>query len=409
MASATAAAAASPDAAGADLNTFRGLATAILLGVIGPEVFIVQPGFVQGLVQHVGFDEAGAGYTASAEMFGLAATTVALTFLAHRFDWRKVLYCSLAVMCVANAACTLVHDLQTFAILRFVAGFGAGGLVSLSFTAIGLTKNPDRNFGLLIMWVLIYGAVVLLAMPAAFDLVGMTGVLWFFALFPLVAVPFVRLMPRSGESHAQVEADAVELGTPLKATALAAMFAYFLAQGVVWAYLFLIGVNAGVSEQAVANGLMLSQFAGVAGALGAALLAHRLRRALALSLGILGGSVVLYALAGRFDALTYAVVVSVYNLAWNFTHPFLLGAMASFDRRGRVVVHAVAAQMVGLAVGPGIAATIVDGGGTMHSIILVGIALFVASCALILPPVLAQARRSHALTRAPPLPETSIP
>lgn len=383
-----------------DLDSFRGLATAILLGVIGPEVFIVQPGFVQGLVQHVGFDEAGAGYTASAEMFGIAATTVALTFLAHRFDWRKVLYGSLAVMFLANAACTLVTDLQAFAILRFLAGFGAGGLVSLSFTAIGLTRNPDRNFGLLIMWVLIYGAVVLLAMPAAFERVGMTGVLWFFALFPLVAVPFVRNMPRTGETHAQVEADAVDLGAPLKGTALAAMFAYFLAQGVVWAYLFLIGVNAGVSEQAVANGLMLSQFAGVAGALGAALLAHRVPRSLALATGILGGSVVLYALAGPFDALTYAIVVCVYNLAWNFTHPFLLGAMASFDRRGRVVVYAVAAQMVGLAVGPGVAATVVDGGGTMTSVIWLGVALFVASCVLILPPVLAQARRSHALARA---------
>lgn len=394
------AAAASRDAAArdaVDLNSFRGLATAILLGVIGPEVFIVQPGFVQGLVQHVGFDEAGAGYTASAEMFGIAATTVALTFLAHRFDWRKVLYVSLALMCAANAACTAVTDLQTFAVLRFLAGFGAGGLVSLSFTAIGLTKNPDRNFGLLIMWVLVYGAVVLLAMPAAFDLVGMGGVLWFFALFPLVAIPFVRHMPRTGEAHAQVEADAVDIGVPLKATALAAMFTYFLAQGVVWAYLFLIGVNAGVSEQAVANGLMVSQFAGVAGALGAALLAHRLRRALALAAGILGGSVVLYVLSGPFDALTYAIVVSVYNLAWNFTHPFLLGAMASFDRRGRVVVHAVAAQMVGLAIGPSIGASIVDGGGTMRTIVVVGIALFALSCALVLPPVLAQARRSHAL------------
>jgi len=40
------------------------LAAAILVGVIGPEVFIVQPGFVQGLVEKLGFDEQGAGYAA---------------------------------------------------------------------------------------------------------------------------------------------------------------------------------------------------------------------------------------------------------------------------------------------------------------------------------------------------------
>lgn len=382
----------------ADLNTRRGLSTAILLGVIGPEVFIVQPGFVQGLVQHLGFDEQGAGYTASAEMFGIAATTVALTFLAQRLDWRRVITASVLLMFAANAASAYVSDPTSFAVLRFLAGFGAGGLVSLSFTAVGLTRDADRNFGLLIMWVLIYGAFGLVAMPSAFDAIGMRGVLWFFALFPLVALPFVRHMPRSGEAHAQVEADAVELGAPLKACALAAMFAYFLAQGVVWAYLFLIGVNAGLSEQQVANGLMVSQFAGIAGALGAALLARRLPRPLALGVGIVGGAVVLWPLAGAFGSLAYAAAVTVYNLAWNFTHPFLLGAMASFDRRGRVVVYAVAAQMVGLAVGPSLAATVI-GGGSLVPVIVLGIALFFVSLALILPPVLTQGRRS--LTTVP--------
>ncbi len=383
----------------AKLNTFRGLATAILIGVIGPEVFIVQPGFVAGLVHHVGFDEQGAGYTASAEMFGIAATTVAFTFLARRFNWHTALRASLLVVFAANAACTFVHDLNLFAVLRFVAGLGAGGLVSLSFTAIGLTFKPDRNFGLLIMWVLIYGAFGLLVMPSAFDTVGMAGVLWFFALFPLVALPFVRYMPTTGETVALVEQDAVNLGVPLKGAALFAMFSYFLAQGVVWAYLFVIGVNAGLSDQQVANGLMISQFAGIVGALGAALLAHRTHRALALTVGIISGAVVLYPLAGAFGSTVYGFVVTVYNLAWNFTHPFLLGAMASFDRRGRVVVYAVAAQMCGLAVGPGLAATVI-GGGSMAPVIWLGIGLFFLSLALILPPVFAQVQRGQGVAIA---------
>src|SRR5690349_5530157 len=95
----------------ADLNSTRGLTSAILLGVIGPEVFIVQPGFVQGLVQKVGFTEQGAGYTASVEMFGIAVTTLVLTFLANRIDWRKLLYAALLLMFVTNAASAFVHDL----------------------------------------------------------------------------------------------------------------------------------------------------------------------------------------------------------------------------------------------------------------------------------------------------------
>ncbi len=374
-----------------DLDSRATLWSIFLIGVIAPEVFIVQPGFVQGLVQHLGFDDQGAGYTASAEMFGLAATTILMTFIAHRVNWRKVMAASLLVMFGANAACTLTSDLNAFVALRFIAGLGAGSLVSLSFAAVGLTRNPDRNFGLLIMWVLTYGALVLWAMPTAYEWAGMNGVIWFFALFPLTALPFIKHLPVTGEGQAEIEADAVNLGPRMKALALLAMLAYFTAQGVVWAYLFLIGVAGGLSEQAVANGLMLSQFAGIGGALLAALIAHRVGRPLPLAVGILGGALCLYFLIGRFEFVVFALAVGVYNFLWNLTHPFLLGAMASFDRRGRVVVYAVAMQMIGLAIGPGLAASVIAPGDYLN-VNWLGAGLFVAALVLILPPVWAQSR-----------------
>jgi len=159
-----------------DINSRSALFTAFLVGVIAPEVFIVQPGFVQGMVQYLGYDEQAAGYVASAEMFGLATTTILMTFIAHHFNWRRVILVSLLTMFAANAACTFAQDMQAFTVLRFVSGLGAGGLVSLSFAAVGLTSNPDRNFGLLIMWVLVYGAIGLLLMPSAYTLAGMNGV-----------------------------------------------------------------------------------------------------------------------------------------------------------------------------------------------------------------------------------------
>jgi hypothetical protein len=64
-----------------DINSRQTVFSMFLVGVIAPEVFIVQPGFVQGLVELLGFDDRGAGYTASAEMWGLAATTILMTFI----------------------------------------------------------------------------------------------------------------------------------------------------------------------------------------------------------------------------------------------------------------------------------------------------------------------------------------
>ena len=99
---------------------------AILMGVIGPEVFIVQPGFVQGLVVYLGLTDSQAGYTASAEMFGIAATTILLTFVAHKVNWRVIFTCSLIVMFLANALSTLTTDFESFGALRFASGLGAG-------------------------------------------------------------------------------------------------------------------------------------------------------------------------------------------------------------------------------------------------------------------------------------------
>ena len=379
------------------IDSRKTLWSVFLVGVIAPEVFIVQPGFVQGLVEYLGFDDQGAGKVVSAEMWGLAATTILMTFIAHRVNWRSVVFGSLVVMFIANAGCTLTTDVQTFVMLRFVAGLGAGSLVSLSFAAVGLTSNPDRNFGLLIMWVLTYGAIVLWAMPAAYEALGFNGVIWFFALFPLTAIPFVRHLPVSGETDAQVEEDAVNLSPALKGMALVAMLAYFMAQGVVWAYLFLIGMAGGLTDQAVANGLMLSQFAGIAGALLAAVLAHRFGRSIPLTIGIVGGAICLYFLVGNFSFLVFALAVGIYNFLWNLTHPFLLGAMASFDRHGRVVVYAVAMQMVGLAIGPYLAASIITE-GVYINVNWAGAGLFLLAWILVLPPVIAQAKQWQATT-----------
>ena len=85
-----------------DLDSRSTLWSVFLVGVIAPEVFIVQPGFVQGLVEHIGFDDQGAGYTASAEMFGLALTTILMTFTAHRVNWRVVIFWNLGQVAISG-------------------------------------------------------------------------------------------------------------------------------------------------------------------------------------------------------------------------------------------------------------------------------------------------------------------
>ncbi|MCZ6831141.1 MAG: hypothetical protein O7F73_16435 [Gammaproteobacteria bacterium] len=378
-----------------DVNSRTSLFATIYLSVIGAAVFIVQPGFVQGLVEFYGFPEQEVGYIASAEIWGIAVTTLVLALGGHSYSWQKILKVSLALFVCGNLASLFSAEMLPFGALRFVTGLGSGGMVSLTFTIIGLTRLPDRNFGYLIMGVLTYGAFGLWILPTAFASIGMNGVIVCFALFGTSGWLCLPHLPDSGEEHLQVEADAVDLSGGFRAFALLAMFTYFFAQGVIWAYLFLIGLNGGVAEQEVANGLMLSQFLGIAGALVAAVTGRRFGRVPPLAIGILGGALVLGWLFGEFSAFVYAVTVCIYNFAWNMTHPFLLAAMASFDRHGKVVVYAVAAQMLGLAIGPAVAASLIQE-GSYARVIVAGMAMFALSFLLILVPLLAHHRQVQA-------------
>jgi predicted membrane-bound dolichyl-phosphate-mannose-protein mannosyltransferase len=81
------------------------------------------------------------------------------------------------------------------------------------------------------------------------------------------------------------------------------------------------------------------------------------------------------------------------------SHPFLLAGMASFDRHGRVVVYAVAAQMLGLAVGPAFAASLLSE-GDYSRVINAGIGLFLLSYLLILIPLIAHRKQAGLLQAA---------
>ncbi len=72
-----------------DIDSRQSIIAIVFLAVVGPCVFILQPGFVQGLIEYVGFSEQQAGLIASVEMFGLATTTVLLSFISSKVAWRK--------------------------------------------------------------------------------------------------------------------------------------------------------------------------------------------------------------------------------------------------------------------------------------------------------------------------------
>ena len=110
-------------------------------------------------------------------------------------------------------------------------------------------------------------------------------------------------------------------------------------------------------------------------------------RIFSIGVGIAGSVLSLVLMFGIKGAMIYTVAVCVFNYAWNMTHPFLLAALASFDRTGQIVVYGVAGQMLGLAVGPALAASVIAE-NDYSNVIWLGLILFLVAFFTIVPPVL---------------------
>jgi len=371
-----------------DVNTPLVLLAILYISVIGPAVFIVQPGFVHGLVAGYHFNDQEAGYIASAEMWGIAFTTLAMGFVLHHFNWRVMMALAALVIAAANflhgTIAPLQQSLPLSLIVRGLAGLGSGVFVSLSFTLIGLTNKPQRNFGLLVIAVLCFGAFGLFVMPSALSLVGMNGVVIFFGLLSLSALPLLRLLPASAEEIVDIDPDAVAVPRIYAALMIAVMAAFFIGQTSVWAYLYLIGLHGGISEQGVANGLSASSFSGIFGAMLATLIGLKFGRIIPTTLAVAGSIVSLVFLLGPFSSLVFAVATGAYCFFWNFMHPLLLSYLSKIDKTGGILAHGIAAQMLGTATGPALAALIVAQNDYSH-VLWLGICLYALTLVMVLP------------------------
>ncbi len=392
----------SPTHTAVDVNGVPAVTSAILLGTIGVLSFIIQPGLVQGFVTELGLSEPAAVDLAGIEMLGVALATALLAVLGGRIDWRHIVAAGLATAVIGNLGSALSSP-GSFAFFRFISGLGEGAIISISFTFVGITRRAERNVALYLMLLLTYGAFTLWQLPTILDAVGFTGLFTAFAALSGLALATIPLVPRAYIAEEMGNPEARQLSRGLLAVALGGVLAYNLAQGIAWAVLFLVGINAGILEQQVAESLFLSQVVAVAGALASVFLASSLNRNAAIALGILLGAGSIALLLGRPTVMLFTFGVCGFNFLWNFVLPFILGRICDFDTSGRMMSLAIAMQMTGLGGGPLIAARLMEASG-YGAVLGFCIVLFCLSFVLLQIPI-----RRHAallMQAAPALPST---
>lgn len=370
-----------------DLNSRRSIFAIILINVIGPAAYIVQPALVQGFVEHLNFNEQQAGYVAAIEMWGVAITTVFFMFLTGLLNWRFAIACAALLMIVGNLLSLVFQDPFAFALTRGAVGIGEGVLISLGFTMLGLTRNPDRNFGLMVMWLLLFGAIVIVMLPKVYQLIGMDGLLIFFVFLSAIPLLILKRLPASTKERLQVAEGSINAPLIYQLLTVVSVTAFFIGIGAIWAYLFLIGVNAQGTEQSVANSLMTAQYVGAAGAFSAAILADRFGRIIPVTIALFGCLLAQLFFFDGLGFLAYFAGVCIFNFCYNLAHPYLYAVLSSIDRTGNIIRYAIAGQMIGIAIGPSIAASLVSP-QSFSNVIFMSATFFLGALVLILPALL---------------------
>lgn len=365
-----------------DVDANPTIRSIVFLAVLGPSMFILQPGYVQGLVGYGGLSEEYSGLIAAAEMYGIAFTSILMYFLSHRFNWRILTFVFVLIMLAGNLASIGQLDYTKLRAIRFVTGLGSGGIISITFTMMGLTTRADKNMGLIVAAVLMWGALGLLLLPTLFQHFGIDGLMWTLAIFSFLGLFAICYTPCFAQRAVNDENLKVKVAQSLRYSLLTGVFMYNLAIGIVWVYLALVGIEAEIPEQVVANILTVSQILGIGGALIAFFLEFRIGRLIPLQVSILGAAIGIFCILGKPTFLLFAAGVCLFNLLWNVTQPYLVAMLAAYDSDNKLVIQGVAMQMIGYSVGPTLAALLLDIGG-YSGINKIAITLFVGSALVI--------------------------
>lgn len=360
---------------------------AVVTGVVGASTFLVQPGIVGALVESGAFDASQAGIVLSADMLGIAVASTLLSTVAKEARWGFALRLAIAAVLAGNILSAFSGALEPLVIARCIAGLGYGAMITLSFVLLGQQPNQERSYGIYMAWCLTYGAVGLFGLPNAVQAVGVKGMFLAFGGLALLLLPLVGSMAcaQSVESTERRTVGTRSAGVGRRSVlALFAVLCYFLAQGAAWTYLDRIGVSGGLTFEEVSEALAVCSVAGVGGALLATWQREKLGQAGPIVVGIALSICSLLAMSGSFTLMQFTVLLALFNIAWNYVHPYLLAVMARNDSNGSLVPLTVSVQTLGLAIGPAAASQLVS--GNQYSFLGVVCAAFFGLAAVLMTP-----------------------
>ncbi len=356
----------------------------ITLGVIGSIVFLLLPMLIGAFTENLALSAAQVGLLGSADMTGMFIAAMVATGWVRNYNWRVIATLACGLLIVCHILSGFVQSFVPLFLIRVLAGFAGGSLMSIALTSLGDTRQPARFFALFIAGQLTLGGLGLWLFPGFLAQSGLGGVFVSLAVVVLLTTLFIPFIPQQGReigpavpspSNDRVKYHAMLPGL----MALLACFIFNLGIMAVWAYLERMGNAAGLEASFIGSTLAVSLLGALFGALLAAVIADRFGRVIPLIITVMVQVIALLLLGGELSRNSFLAGVMLFAFAWNFPVPFQLAITVSMDVSGRLVVLFLSAVKLGYAAAPVIAAQLIMMGHGFTPVVVLAAAGFVTS------------------------------
>ena len=363
------------------------------VGSVGWIPVLILPVIVGGYVEYLGFSEETAGWIATANLAGMALSSIVLSFFVHRWHLLYIALVGVLILISADLVSASVSSSQTFIIVRLFSGIGMGTVVAAALAAIAHQEESDRGFGLFMMLQNIGSAVGVYYLPQLMPEFGIQGLFYSMAglaFLALLALPVFRFFEGAGEiqyiqEHSQeykVSSWHLFMTRPIIICLLLALV-FEAALTSVWVFSERMGDAIGLAPERVGASLGVAILAGVAGSFFISVFGSYFGRIKPLVIGVILSVVAIFVLSSAVEIILFTLALSAASFIWSYALPLISGIHARLDHSGRVVVAGEFMLVVGATTGSAVAASLVGDGG-YTAVLTATVAFYVVSLILLL-------------------------
>lgn len=349
-----------------DRNAPTSIAAAIVVSIVGVFALMTMPMIIGIYSETLQFTEQQGNYILIAEVAGGALASILAMLWINKVNWRLVIVFALSCVVIGNIITTMLTDPNTITALRFCVGFlGQGTAFAVGISMVGNTNDPDRNFGFVIAAQVAFGVIALLTIPMlAKQYQSIGGMYVPLAVIAALGLLIVKFVPSGSAHHEAAEGEQPTGSNVLPITALVAMFVWCCGLGAMWSFVALIGIEGGVEQLQAYRALSISSAIAITGSLAAATLASKgVNRFMPVTIALLVQIIMAWFLQGQMDWVEMVIKASIFQIFWNMTGPFFMGAIAASDKGGKISVLIPAAQTSGFFIGPAIVGMFLESTG----------------------------------------------